>query len=169
MVRGGTRRGEGGLREIKIKFILFNKMNFLIFIICVDIFIITFIILLSLLYTKILKQKQNQLKCPGSLNPNMNACYINGNIKLPIERNSNCDPIDTKKYEENLLLFTLLIENLFMNISPLFPSSSEYNTYSGIFYFANKALLKILPSDFGQNYITPYGIPSFPNYYINCI
>jgi hypothetical protein len=153
-------------------------MKFILLIIFINIFVIALLILFSLFYTKILIQKQNQLKCPGSLNPNVNSCYLNGNLKLPIERNSNCDPIDTKKYEKNLLLFILLIENLFLNIpsyeitpsSEITPlSDNEYDIYSGIFYFANKALLKILPSDFGQNYVTPYGIPSFPNYYINCI
>ena len=46
---------------------------------------------------------------------------------------------------------------------------SDQKTYQGFLLFAVPELLKVLPTDFGQNYTTPYGIVSFYDAYIPCM
>ena len=46
---------------------------------------------------------------------------------------------------------------------------SNFKIIPGNFGFATPELLKLLPSDFGQNPITPYGILNFSIQYLPCI
>lgn len=46
---------------------------------------------------------------------------------------------------------------------------SKFQVISGAFIFIIPEILKLLPSDFGQNPVTPYGVVNFMNSYIPCI
>lgn len=57
-------------------------------------------------------------------------------------------------------------QNAQASLQPLF---SNFKIIPGEFGFAIPELLKLLPSDFGQNPITPYGILNFSIQYLPCI
>lgn len=111
--------------------------------------------------------------CGGTVNPNMRYCkngkLINGQIP-----ESECNPIAVIQldyYIATFLNYLLHIENItpnttFIQLQNSFPS---YKIHKGLFYFAIPELLKILPTDFGQNNYTPYGILSFFNLYSSCV
>lgn len=146
-----------------------NMMNFpfyrrkIIWIILCSVLIILLIILIIFRIYFRLRTPQ----CGGYLNPNERFCDSNNKITTV-----DCDPIDTVEFDQCLLQFLQYLDRVERS-SPdtLFRYfSSRVNSVNrGLFYFAIPELLKILPTAFGQNQYTPYGILSFFNLYPPCI
>jgi len=111
-------------------------------------------------------------KCGGYFDPKSRWCSqgrLVSNSPIPLE----CNPQDTLSYIQSMLSFLKYIQQMMEKtndntklttfLSPL------GKTRKGIVLFAIPSLLQIMPSDFGQNYSTPYGIVSFFNEYLPCI
>lgn len=123
--------------------------------------LIILILLIFLIFTQIKNKKYPY--CGGYLNMK----------DIPKCKANDCADINNDFAMNLAIVIELLLEiyintpNTFLNqIKQLYPLAK---VYKGIFYFAPFELLKILPSDFGQNKSTPYGIISFFYNYISCI
>lgn len=112
-------------------------------------------------------------RCGGFVNPNDRYCQKGKLINAPIP--NSCDPISNTIFTQNLLRFLEYMTNTIHRARPsplkkiLSDLTPNGNVYSGVLVFAIPELLKILPSDFGQNYTTPYGVISFYETMIPCI
>lgn len=134
------------------------------------IWIILCSILILLLITLIIFRIYFRLRtpqCGGYLNPSQRFCDSNNKITTV-----NCDPVDTVEFDQCLLQFLEYLDRVEQS-SPdtlyKYFSSRIKSVHRGLFYFAIPELLKILPTAFGQNQYTPYGILSFFNLYPPCI
>ena len=129
-------------------------------------------------------------KCGADINPNKFYCTKNGKKvrnKLIPKKRCEISTSSTTKIK-NLAIFLQYMERLQFqqqkirnnDTSPSLLQIGNTTTmnrdddvkidiYQGIFYFAIPPLLQLLPTDFGQNKSTPYGIMSFFNLYPNCI
>lgn len=130
---------------------------------------------LSIFYIPLVRLKNTSRVCPGYLNQEANSCFFNGSLKLPFSQLDTCDPVNYELYMKEISTFVIQLQlileenNKISSISQDILKSWSTKIYPGFFYFAQKSLLTVLPNDFGQNYISPYGIPCFLNYYINCL
>ena len=128
------------------------------------------VVLISILLSLVLKEPQ----CGGYVDPNSRYCNDNGKI-IQASVPETCDATSTLTFTQNLLSFVHYIDTtieqsknsqLSSFCQAAFPDATVYN---GMVIFALPELLKILPSDFGQNYTTPYGIISFFETTASCI
>lgn len=124
---------------------------------------------------------ESTVQCPGTVNPQL--VYCDPSTSKPVSGQlipeSTCNPTSpsyTKSILVKLLEFFITtneknkkslqsggIKSWIQNTPQLRQS------FHGIFYFANQDLLQVLPTDFGQNYSTPYGIVSLWTPYAACI
>ena len=105
------------------------------------------------------------------LSPKCGGNYI---IKANCSKNCPENPNKNKNFFTNLITFhNDLVEsqNKQKNgaISEIFSSEKDVKVYQGTFFFMTPELLQILPSDFGQNPISPYGVCNFSENFIPCI
>lgn len=112
--------------------------------------------------------------CIGYLDPNGRWCASGGQLvsKKPIP-SSKCDPRPIETFGTNMIDFldyletqTLISKRQHKLANALAPLGK---TYHGFLLFALPELLKIMPSDFGQNHSTPYGIVCFYDVFMDCI
>lgn len=141
-----------------------------LFILLTSIFILLAIILLLsfFFYTRF-----KDPLCGGYLDPNMRWCQNSGKMVSGTPVPTDCDPQSPISFTTNLSRF---LEYLYIQShraehrTGLSDTMSAVGkTYKGFLFFALPELLKILPTDFGQNFITPYGIISFYDSYFSCI
>lgn len=126
----------------------------------------------------IIKKQTQNLVCPGYLNLTKGQCSDDGKYYMSFKtRSKECDPViqDIKKRDTILLAGKLALQYITDSLNEdddslerLF-QEKQINYYKGIFYFLLKPFLTVLPTNFGQNFITPYGTPSFIADYIKCI
>jgi len=123
------------------------------------------IILFILMILTIIKNKKYPY-CGGYLNLKL----------IPKCKANDCKDDQQKEsdFSINLIIVIKLLLEIYKNTPDSFINNVQSfypnaQIYKGIFYFAPPELLKILPSDFGQNNSTPYGIISFFNTYLSCI
>lgn len=79
---------------------------------------------------------------------------------------------DPLQFYDNFITFIQYVQELYTKQnenSNLQKKFQNYKIIPGTFSFAIPELLTILPSDFGQNPITPYGLINFMNNYIPCV
>lgn len=89
-----------------------------------------------------------------------------------------CNPTNTVQYYDDIVT---VIRYIMMNYeaqrtnatkNPLVPGESGESVPSvtyGVFYYAISELLRVMPTDFGQNSLSPYGFSSFFPIYPTCI
>lgn len=92
---------------------------------------------------------------------------------------STCNPMDANMRQQFQLEFLAYLRRVQASMRPSLRDSlistvtddpNRLMVYQGYMLFSIPPLLKILPSDFGQNEITPYGVMSFfPTYLLNCL
>ncbi|NBO25010.1 MAG: hypothetical protein EBU93_07260, partial [Chlamydiae bacterium] len=146
--------------------------------------IIVFIVILILIFILwwFLLRTPN---CGADINPNKFYCTKNGRkIRNKLIPKKKCEKNNEGTKLKNLVFFLSYMEqlqqqqqknaagSLLMQIGETWSDGQETKTidrYRGIFYFAIPPLLDLLPTDFGQNKATPYGIMSFFNWYPHCI
>ena len=148
------------------------------------------LILLTSLAILLWWRYRNQVVCGDDVNPNDKYCNANSQPTIGSCPESTCNPITKEALITNLGKFIDYIEKIQSSSSSLTLSLSSSPTpspswnpftplfqewgdtlllYPGVFYFAIPELLNVLPSDFGQNYTTPYGLISFFDRYLDCI
>lgn len=110
-------------------------------------------------------------KCGGNINPNLRWCK-NGKLVsgTPIPSDT-CDPTTDSVRQESMVRFLGYITRLTQQVSTQLGTSLEGlgKVYPGMLVFAIPDLLRLLPSNFGQNYTTPYGMISFFQTFPPCI
>lgn len=112
--------------------------------------------------------------CAGYIDPSLRYCQDNGTMVSgqPIPE-AVCNPLDPKRRQEFQLEFLAYLRRVQSSIQPSLRQSiggEGVTVYQGFMLFSIPPLLKILPSDFGQNEITPYGVMSFfPTYLLDCV
>ncbi|NCY23876.1 MAG: hypothetical protein EBX37_03185 [Alphaproteobacteria bacterium] len=117
--------------------------------------------------------------CPGYLDPRRRFCSSRGTIEVGDVPESECNPSEDGIYNQNFVQFFRYLmrtiegqsNSLFEFLSSSFSALSDkkIQIVKGNFLFATEELLRILPSDFGQNNTTPYGILSFFESYLPCV
>lgn len=134
-----------------------------------------------ILFIYIVQRKKDKKRCPGYLDSTFGQCTNNGKHYLSfVKRNeSECDPNIYELKRRDIVLYAgklalqYLTDKRESHLSALHDLFSNMGddvvVYQGIFYFLLKPFLTVLPTDFGQNYITPYGTPSFLADYVSCI
>lgn len=148
------------------------------------IYVIQFLLVIILIFSHILfiyiiGRKTDRRKCPGYLDSTYGQCTDDGKHYLAFvkRKEDSCDPTIYELQRRDIVLFAgkLLLQYITdkreNNLSLLHAAFLKKNMtiYQGIFYFLLKPFLTVLPTDFGQNFITPYGTPSFLADYISCI
>lgn len=152
--------------------------------------VVTEIVLLSVLISihlvliKISNTVNRNRECPGYLNLAKGQCTADGKHYLSFkERSADCNPPVEHLKRRDIILFAgkLALEylkhddddeaSLFWYLRTHTPTllASSFTLYRGIFYFLLKPFLTVLPTNFGQNFITPYGTPSFLADYLTCV
>lgn len=99
-----------------------------------------------------------------------------GNYTIKADCSKTC-PENANKNENffsNLITFYNQLADLQSKqkngtIAQIFSSEKDIKVYNGTFFFMTPELLQILPSDFGQNPISPYGVCNFSQNFIPCI
>lgn len=137
---------------------------------------IVFIVLVSLLILAVLAVylwwKWRIPKCGGYLDPSLRWCD-NGRLVTGTPIPDDCNPTSSSVATRSMLRFvgyvTRLSEQASANPSLATSLATLGKTYQGFLLFAVPDLLQLLPSDFGQNYTTPYGMISFYDTYLSCI
>lgn len=113
-------------------------------------------------------------KCGGYIDPTIRWCDDNGKLVTgkPIPE-AQCDPSSTTQSLHAMTRFFGYVTRLSRHSQQQGSLSSSLSslgkTRQGFLLFAVPDLLQILPSDFGQNYTTPYGMISFYDAFIPCI
>ena len=113
--------------------------------------------------------------CGGNINPNLRWCNPQGllvsGIPIPEDTCNPTSPATTKMAMLRFLAYVFRRSQLSAEQPRLATSqlSTLGTVYQGILLFAIPDLLQLLPSNFGQNYTTPYGMISFYNEYFSCI
>ena len=138
---------------------------FLIFAVVMTLLILTVFILLLYWALRI-------PTCGGDLDPNLRWCK-NGKLVSGKPIPADCNPTSA-------LASTNAMASFFGYVTRLSHQASEQPSLSaslqslgttrlGFLLFAVPELLQLLPSDFGQNYTTPYGMISFYDSFLPCI
>lgn len=113
--------------------------------------------------------KLRQPLCGGNIDPSKRVCDSKGSIVT----GESCQKVGTGVFTNDFLSFFRYLQEQRTKPSPdynqLTTLRADWKTYRGIFFFAIPELLRILPTDFGQNNSTPYGIVSFYPSYWPCI
>ena len=108
--------------------------------------------------------------CGSNFNPNMRYCDPK---KAKLKTGDfSCDPKEAFQYNQYITQFLEYLHHAEQKSDHRlykYFSSHVQDVTPGLFYFAIPELLKLLPTDFGQNQYTPYGILSFFNAYPSCI
>lgn len=123
--------------------------------------------------------------CAGYIDPSQRYCSDQGQMisgqSIP---ESTCNPINPTFKQQLQLEFLAYLRRIQSSIRPTLETSirqavetnngegagTTIDVYQGYMLFSIPPLLKILPSDFGQNEITPYGVMSFfPTYLLRCL
>jgi len=136
------------------------------------------LVLIAFLVTGLVLYIRFRLKppyCSGTIDPNQRYCE-NGNAIVGEIPEGVCSPLNEKIYDQN---FSIFFDYLFQSIQKQSNSflvtqlnkskPDSWNIVPGNFFFATEELLRILPTDFGQNNTTPYGILSFFDSFASCI
>jgi len=126
-------------------------------------------IILCLFFLSVTRQKNST--CPGMLIPTQRQC-IKGKLVTTSRVSSGTGVTNDDEFYvlEVIKFFVSLFKERLVstdNVKDVFMKSCK--VIDGIFYFAPDPMLRLLPSDFGQNYITPYGLVSFGSSYMSCI
>lgn len=109
--------------------------------------------------------KFEQPYCGGKLDSSMLLCNK--------EDETKCNPKDDIIYYKDITKSLQYITRLFEKQSESFiidpPSDNSFKVFKGVFFFGIPDILRALPTDFGQNSLSPYGFISFFPLYPSCI
>lgn len=148
-----------------------------------QIFLVLLLLSSHILFAFIAQRKKDKKRCSGYLDSTLGQCTKDGKHYLSfIKRDeSECDPDIYNLKRRDIVLFAGKLALQYLTDERKTPPSAMHDllvdhataediiVYQGIFYFLLKPFLTVLPTDFGQNYITPYGTPSFLADYVSCI
>jgi len=132
------------------------------------------VVLLLIFFALYLWWKWRIPKCGGYLDPNLRWCDEKGRLVsgTPIP-STTCDPTTDTARQDSMARFLVYVSRLSRQASnePMLRTSLETlgKVYPGMLLFAVPDLLRLLPSNFGQNYTTPYGMISFYQSFPPCI
>ena len=135
------------------------------------VFLVVVILVVAALY---LWWKWRIPKCGGYLDPSLRWCNESGRLVsgTPIP-SATCDPTTDTARQESMARFLVYVSRLSQQASdePKLGTSLSAlgKVYPGMLLFAVPDLLRLLPSNFGQNYTTPYGMISFYQSFPPCI
>lgn len=144
----------------------------------IELFLACILILSHIILLKLSQKKRERDTCPGYLDNTYGQCTQNGKLYIGfIKRKASCDPTIYELKRRDIALFASKLVLQYITDQYEKPPTAihglflehDMTVYKGIFYFLLKPFLTILPTDFGQNYVTPYGTPSFFADYISCI
>ena len=114
------------------------------------------------------KQKRSELsQCPGTIIPGQFSCV--GSWKLKRIRPTCNTETQGEKANRWKRFLTSLLKRYRPDISWITKKPQSHEITAGIFYFADRDLLEVFPTDFGQNQVTPYGLGCFFPSYLSCI
>lgn len=135
------------------------------------IYYILLIVLILIIISGLIYLRLRNPRCGSDFNPNLRSCNDHGKIVVLDAPDTTCDPKNEFQYVTDILGFLEYISKIQARKNALYEllSQKQFKTYPGIFLFAIPELLRVLPTDFGQNQITPYGIVSFYDLYKPCI
>lgn len=110
-------------------------------------------------------------KCGGYLDPSLRWCDTKGKMVSGTPIPEDCDPSSPSASTQAMTRFLGYITRLSHQKQPgLAATLADLGkTYQGFLLFAVPDLLHLLPSNFGQNYTTPYGMISFYDAFAPCI
>lgn len=131
------------------------------------IWVILVVLLLSFIISTLLLRFR-QPTCGGNIDPSKRVCDSKGSIVT----GESCHHVGSDAFTNDFIVFFQYIQRLRAKPSPdynQFALQPDWKVYRGLFFFAIPELLRILPTDFGQNNSTPYGIVSFYPSYWSCI
>lgn len=133
---------------------MWNYVSFIIIILSV-------LIVMMIGITIWMNWEENQIYCGGTINlQDLPACG-------KIEKSKEDNEYNMVKVLDYFFMIQTRTPATFHNdLQSRYP---DCKIYKGIFYFAIPELLKLLPTDFGQNASTPYGIISFFDSFSSCI
>lgn len=126
-------------------------------------FIIIFVFFILLLVIFKVYFKFEQPYCGGKLDSSMLLCNK--------EDEKKCNPKDDIIYYKDITKSLQYITRLYEKQSQSFiiDPTSDIKVFKGVFFFGIPDILRALPTDFGQNSISPYGFISFFPLYPSCI
>lgn len=125
-------------------------------------FIILFIVLVALIVSFTLYFKYRSPYCGDELNKKNFLCNS--------ANEDTCNPTNTVQYYDDIVT---VIEYIMANYEAQQQlgrvRESGLTVIHGVFYYAISKLLRVMPTDFGQNSLSPYGFASFFPIYPTCI
>ena len=126
-------------------------------------FIILFVFFVFLLCGYLVYFRFEQPYCGGKLDSSSLLCDN--------QKEQSCNPKDSVIYYKDIgkslqYIFRLYNKQKFI-VSP--SAEGEYEISKGVFFFGIPDILRALPTDFGQNSLSPYGFISFLPLYPACI
>lgn len=132
------------------------------------IFLIIFIALIICFVSVSLYFKYRSPYCGDELNKAKLLCGINDE--------KTCNPTNEVQYYHDVESFIMYLLSLFeaqightLAGNNLVTDDPSPNITKGLFFYATPELLRIMPTDFGQNSLSPYGFASFFPIYPTCI
>lgn len=149
------------------------KPVFLVGRLCIAFFLLVLVLLIVYII-----QRLAVPRCAGTFDPNQRWCRNGKLVTTSVEeQQEGCKQEETEgSYTFQLTQFSqylLRVESEMeanKRLSSFFSRINEWTRVTqGHFLFAVPELLKVLPTDFGQNYVTPYGMISFFASYPPCI
>jgi hypothetical protein len=142
------------------------------------IILMTLLVIILIIIAVVLYFLYREPQCGCNVDPSQFQCSKIGKpIRVQTKKCKNKDETDSNKLK-NILLYlqymrqlrqgqdkmTILTEDILWN-----PDEAPIEIIRGTFYFAIDVLLDLLPTDFGQNKQTPYGIMSFFTPSFSCL
>lgn len=126
-------------------------------------FIILFVFFILLLIGYLVYFKVEQPYCGGKLDSKSLLCNQ--------EKEEECNPKDNVIYYKDIAKSLQYIFRLYNKQNFILTAlpTEEYRVYKGVFFFGIPEILRALPTDFGQNSLSPYGFISFLPMYPSCI
>lgn len=126
-------------------------------------FIIVFVFFILLLVAYLIYFKVEQPYCGGNLDSSKLLCNK--------EDEKTCNPKDDIIYYKDIGKSLQYIFRLYnqQNLILTTGDTNEYTIQKGVFFFGIPDILRALPTDFGQNSLSPYGFISFLPLYPSCI
>lgn len=126
------------------------------------VFLIIFIILLICFLVVSLYFKYRPPYCGDQINKDKFLCHS--------KDENTCNPTNEVQYYHDIETFIEYLLSLYRAQSQYVPiTDSAPKIIQGLFFYATPELLRIMPTDFGQNSLSPYGFASFFTAYPTCI
>lgn len=126
------------------------------------IFIILFIVLVALIVSFTLYFQYRSPYCGDELNKKNFLCNS--------ANEDTCNPTNTVQYYDDIVtVIEYIMANYEVQKKLGRVTESNLTVTHGVFYYAISELLRVMPTDFGQNSLSPYGFATFFPIYPTCI